>query len=121
VRFSEAEWRLMTALWVKSPASARDVHDAVAPDTGWAYTTVKTMLDRLVEKGALGVETPRHAASYTPLVSQKDGRRSAVRTLLDQAFGGSPAPLVAHLLNDQRLSKRDREEIARMLKGESSS
>jgi BlaI family transcriptional regulator, penicillinase repressor len=117
VRFSEAEWRLMTVLWAKSPATGRDVHDAVIAETGWAYTTVKTMLDRLVEKGALAVETPRHAAHYRPVVSRADGRRSAVRTLLDQAFGGSPAPLVAHLLNDQRLSKRDRDEITRMLNG----
>lgn len=116
MRFSDAEWRVMTALWAAGPASARDVHDLTAPETGWAYTTVKTMLDRLVEKGALSSEMRRNVAQYAPLVSQEEGRRSAVRSLLDQAFGGAPGPLVAHLLADRKLSKRDREEIARLVK-----
>lgn len=116
MRFSEAEWRLMTVLWAKSPASARDVHDAVAPETGWAYTTVKTMLDRLVEKGALSAEQPRLAAQYTPRVTQREGRRSAIRTLIDQAFGGSVGPLVAELVADERLSAADRAELGRMVR-----
>lgn len=109
----------MTALWARNPASARDVHDAVSADTGWAYSTVKTMLSRLVEKGALAVEMVRNAAQYTPNVSQEAGRRSALRTLINQAFGGSAAPLMAQLLGDDALSARDRAELSRLLQAAS--
>ncbi len=121
MKFSDAEWRLMTALWARNPASARDVHDAVSADTGWAYSTVKTMLSRLVEKGALAVEMVRNAAQYTPNVSQEAGRRSALRTLINQAFGGSAAPLMAQLLGDDALSARDRAELSRLLQAASPS
>ncbi len=115
MKFSDAEWRLMTALWARNPASARDVHDAVLADTGWAYSTVKTMLSRLVEKGALAVVMVRNAAQYTTNVSQEAGRRSALRTLINQAFGGSATPLMAQLLGDDALSAADRAELSRLL------
>mgnify|MGYP002390148889 CR=1 FL=1 len=50
---SDAEWKVMRALWARHPATARELLDALAADTGWAYTTLRTLLARLVEKGAV--------------------------------------------------------------------
>ncbi len=53
MKLTEPEWIITNALWDKHPAKARDVVERLPSSVGWAYTTVKTMLDRLVEKRAV--------------------------------------------------------------------
>ena len=113
---SEAEWKVMNAVWARSGAvSARDVHDALAGSTRWAYTTVKTLLDRLVAKGALSARKAGHVSIYRARLPRQRAVAAAARTLADRAFGGAVAPLVHHLLGSHALSARDRAEIRRML------
>ncbi|MCE9596112.1 MAG: BlaI/MecI/CopY family transcriptional regulator [Planctomycetes bacterium] len=115
MHLSEAEWKLMHALWETAPRSARDVHGAVAEETGWAYTTVKTMLDRLVEKGALRSKMRSNQSFYSPSVTQQDARTTALRALLDRAFGGALGGLVAHMADDDELSAKERTEVEALL------
>lgn len=115
MQLSEAEWKLMSVLWRAAPASARDVHDALAESSGWAYTTVKTMLDRLVEKGALRPKARGKQTFYTPTVSQDEARSTAVQTLVDRAFEGKLTTLVAHMADDAELSAKDRAELESLL------
>ena len=112
---SEAEWKVMNALWDRAPATAREVHGAVTPDTGWAYSTVKTLLTRLVEKGAVSVEQRSSLGIFSPKVDRREARRSAVRGLLGRAFGGTFSALLHHIVDDERLSLRDRETLSRLL------
>jgi len=113
---SEAEWKVMKCLWDRHPASTRDVLEVVHAETGWAYTTVKTMLARLVEKGAVKARTRANTSMYEPLVARDEARRSAVRALLDRAFDGVSGSLVHFMIDDQTLSKKDRAELAQMLR-----
>lgn len=115
-KLSDAEWTVMNAVWQGSPASAREVLRRTHGATGWAYTTVKTLLDRLVEKGVLAVEKRGNTGHYEPLVSRPQARGSALRSLLDKAFDGAFVPLLQHLVAEERLSKRDRAELARLLR-----
>lgn len=108
----------MNALWERHPASAREVSEAVRAQTGWAYTTVRTLLSRLAAKGAVKARHEGNASVYEPLLSRKQARRSAVRSLLERAFGGSVAPFVQFLVAEERLSKRDREAILDALRRE---
>lgn len=120
MRLSETEWKVMNSVWSRGRATARDVHDELLPDTGWAYTTVKTMLTRLADKGAVTVSKEGNASVYEPAVTRDDARHSAVRGLLDRAFDGAFGPFLHHLLNEEKLSKRDRAELRRMLDEEES-
>jgi len=106
----------MNVVWEKQTASARDVLEALEDDTDWAYTTVKTMLARLVEKGALKVRLRANTSLYEPLVTRKQARRSAVRALAERAFDGAFAPLLHFLVSEQKLSPRQREELLKLLK-----
>jgi predicted transcriptional regulator len=110
----------MDALWRRGEATARDVHDDLHDETGWAYTTVKTMLDRLVEKGALAgakPDSPSRSATYRPLLARKQARLQAALGLVERAFGGSPAPLVHFLIESEIMSDADRTELmARLAK-----
>jgi predicted transcriptional regulator len=106
----------MRAVWALGGAvTARAVREALATDTAWAYTTVKTMLDRLVEKGALAVSAEGPASLYRPKLSRTRAVSAAVAELVRRAFDGAPAPLAHHLIRRGRLSRRDREELRRLL------
>ena len=94
MHLSDTEWKAMSAIWRKHPATARDVLEQVEEETGWAYTTVKTILSRLVEKGALKVRMRANTSIYEPLVSREVARHSAVSSLLERAFDGAFGPMV---------------------------
>src|SRR5262245_15131617 len=115
LRLSDAEWTVMSAIWERSPASARDVLEAAGPATGWAYTTVKTILDRLVEKQALKTRRRANVILYEPRVTRVAARAAAVRSLVDRAFEGAFGSLVQHMLTEERLSARERAELRALL------
>ena len=115
LKLSDAEWTVMQAVWAGAPASARDVLDRVGRDTGWAYTTVKTLLARLVEKDALSVRMRGNVSLYEPLITRRQAQVAALRSLVEKAFDGTVGSLVHHLITEAKLSSRDRRALARML------
>lgn len=115
MRLSETEWRVMNVLWDHGPRSARQVLDEVGDATEWAYTTVKTILSRLAEKGAVSVSMRGNASVYAPEVTRDDARRSALRGLLDRAFDGTFGSLIHHLVEDETLTAGDRRELRTLL------
>ena len=115
MKLSDSEWTVMNAVWAGSPASARDVLERTVDETHWAYTTVKTTLARLVEKGVLAERKRANTSLYDPLVTRDQARHSAVRLLLDKAFDGAFGPLLQHLVAKEKLSRKDRRKLAAML------
>ena len=109
---TDAEWKVMRCLWERAPATARDVCDRL--NTGWAYTTVKTFLDRLAEKGAVRVRRRGSVAVYTPATTRAQARRAAVRSLAAKAFDGAVGPMVHFLVG--KLSAKERAEVRRLLR-----
>ena len=115
MRLTEAEWMVMQVIWRWHPTTAREVLDALAGRTTWAYSTVKTILTRLVEKGALSVRKRANTSRYEPLVSRDEARHVAVRALIDRAFDGSFAPLLRFLLEEEELPAPERKAVADLL------
>ena len=100
MRFSDAEWRVMQVLWQHAPVTARDILEHLGPKAEWAYTTVKTMLTRLVAKGAVGEELRANVAIYQPKVTRLSARRSAVRSLVERHREYTGSTVAARLLAD---------------------
>ena len=115
MKLSDTEWTVMNQVWRRSPVSARDVLEAVEGETEWAYTTVKTILSRLVDKGALHVRKRANTSLFQPRISREKARRSAVKSLLEKAFDGTFGSLVQHMMTEERLSAQDRKKLAAML------
>jgi predicted transcriptional regulator len=115
---SDAEWKVMHAVWTKAPVTARQVRERLPKGTRWAYTTVKTFLDRLVEKGALLAERQGGATVYTPRLSRQKARHAAVRALAEKAFDGAVGPMMHFLLEDRKLTAKERAELRRALREE---
>ncbi len=119
MKLTEPEWLIMNALWEKHPVKARDVVERLPSTVNWAYTTVKTMLDRLVEKKVVGKSKRGNVGLYEPLVSRRQARRTAMRIMLDQAFDGAFGPMIHFLVEDEKLSAEQRKELIKILSGKS--
>jgi predicted transcriptional regulator len=115
-RISEAEHEVMEVLWADSPLGAADVASRVDPGRGWSDRTVKTMLSRLLAKGAIAHEEDGRRYLYRPAVSRQAFLARESGRLLDRMFGGRVTPLVAHLAEQKRLTPADIEEIEALLK-----
>jgi predicted transcriptional regulator len=115
-RISDAEHAVMEALWERSPLTAAEVCDAVCRPKGWTMPTVKTLLARLVAKGAVETEPQGRRFLYRPLMARADYVGGESRRLVDRLFGGRAAPLFAHLAEAEALSDDDLAEIERLLK-----
>jgi BlaI family penicillinase repressor len=119
MKLTQAEWQIMNALWEKHPATARDIMSRLPKDVKWAYTTLKTMLSRLVEKKAVSEQKQANTSIYEPLISQRKARLSAFRSLLDQSFDGAMGPLMHFLLQEQKLNTKQKQELIEILQNES--
>ena len=115
MKLSDAEWQIMNSLWDSHPASARQVGDRLPETVSWAYTTIKTMLTRLVEKGAVSERKEGNVSIYEPLVTRQQARRTALAELADQAFDGAFGPLVHFLFEEQKLSAKQRKQLLHSL------
>ena len=116
MKLNDSEWTVMQALWAQDGAvTARDVHAAVEAETEWSYSTVRTLLSRLAAKDAVAEDRRGKQLVYAPRLPRDDARRSAVRSLLDKAFGGTFGSLVQHIAEEERRSPRDRAELQRLL------
>jgi len=114
-RISEAEWAVMDVIWRNSPLTAQDVVDKLAEPRDWSPRTVKTMLNRLVKKKALRFERQGRVYSYYAIVSREVCVAAQSASFLNRVFSGSVAPLMAHFVEHHRLSKKDIEELKRIL------
>ncbi len=115
-RISEGEHAIMEVLWAEAPLTASEVAERIEPGRDWSDRTVKTMLSRLLAKGALVHEEDGRRYLYRPAVDREDYLAGESGRLVDRLFGGRAAPLVAHLAGQNRLSGEDIAEIEALLK-----
>ena len=114
-RISDAEWTVMKVVWQLETATAKQVVEALAGDAAWKPKTIHTLLSRLVQKGVLATEKPAREYLFRPLVSEEECRRAASRSFMTRVFDGKITPFLACFLADQKLSRKEIEEIRSIL------
>lgn len=139
---SDAESQIIRTLWARHPLSAEDIlaallsqhaqgramrnpppagveeagDDPTLPsDAGWQLGTVKTLLNRMLNKGALQAQRDGRRYLYAPLVAREDWEQRESLGLLDRVFGGRLSPLVAHFSAQRKLNPEDAEALRRLL------
>lgn len=115
-RISDAEHMVMEVLWQNAPLTATDVAERLSDSQGWTLPTVKTLLSRLLTKGALAAETEGRKFIYRPVIARTHYVSTESRRLVDRLFGGKLSPLVAHLAEQEALTADDIAEIEALLK-----
>ena len=111
----ETEWDILEALWQRERGTAREIGELLTKKRGWAVSTVKTLLDRMVQKGLVSARQVGNVWEYTPAVRPIEARRSAWTELVEKAFGGAVAPALHFLAKDAKLSKKDLAELRALL------
>jgi len=115
-KISETEWEIMRVVWAAHPITAAGIIERLtAADATWHPKTARTLLARLVQKGALGYEAHGRSYVYTPLVTERECVSAASESFLARVFGGSLKPLLAHFVEQRRLSKGELAELRRLL------
>ena len=115
MQISEAESLVMESLWQRHPMTAEEVVAALAERQPWQEATVKTLLNRLLNKGAIAAEKDGRRYLYSPLLRREDWVLGESESLLARLFDGRVAPLVAHFSRHRRLSASDVAELRRLV------
>ena len=115
LQFGRLQHRIMHILWAQKKVSARAITDALNEDETVAHSTVQTLLRKLEVKGAVAHEVDERTFLFFPLVEEHKAKKSATRQLIDRVFGGSIAGLMAHLLENEKISKTELEEIRKRI------
>jgi BlaI family penicillinase repressor len=115
IQISEAEAVVMEVLWLQHPLGADEVVARLSAQRDWAEPTIKTLLNRLLNKGAIAAQKEGRRFLYSPLVQRDAWVLEESSSLLDRLFEGRVAPLVAHFSQHQKLSKADVTELRQLL------
>lgn len=114
-QISDAEWKVMKALWAHAPISVNDLCSHLAPAKQWHPKTVRTMLIRLTKKRVVAAIVQDGVYHYSPTVSREECSRSATDSFIDRVFDGALAPMVAHFASRRPLSVDERRELKKLL------
>lgn len=112
---SRSEWKVMTIIWKKKACAARDVYQEAGNSHGWAPSTVKTMLRRLVEKGYLKTTQIGNSFLYEPTRPALRPLLRSADELLARAMDGTVGPLLAHMVKRSQLSREDIADLRSLL------
>lgn len=115
VKISEAEWEVMSVLWDNAPRPSTEIVQEVSSRKGWHSRTIRTLLDRLVQKGAVAVHSERRPALYRPKLSREDCIRQESQSFLDRVFGGEPASMLLHLVQQVELTPAEIQKLKKIL------
>jgi predicted transcriptional regulator len=112
---AKSEWSLMEALWHRGQATASALQADLRSSQGWAYSTVKTMLDRLVEKGYVKSRRVGNVYEYSPRIRRGAVVARTIDDLAERVLAGSVSPLIHRLVESRRLNDEEIRELRRML------
>ncbi len=115
-RITEAEWEVMNVVWERAPVAAATIVEVLVGQKGWTLATVRTLLRRLVNKGALEQQLDGKRYLYTARVSMEACVRKESDTFWDRVLGRAPSETIVHLVRKANLTAKDIQELRRILK-----
>ncbi len=115
VELTQAEWEIMKVVWEKEPCAAGTVQETMAKKRDRAYSTVKTTMDRMAEKGFLQIERIRNLQLFRSCISDVDAKRGEFRKMLKRAFDGALTPMMQFLIEHEGLSKKQASQLRKLV------
>ena len=113
---TEGEWAIIRAVWDHEPCAAPTVQEALQGRKGWTYSTVKTMMDRMVAKGLLRTERIRNLILYRSATTRKQAQSGEIMRAAKRAFDGALTPMMQFLLDTSELSPEQLNELEALIK-----
>ena len=115
MKISEAESVILEFLWQAGPAAAEEIIAGASADKDWKPATVKTLLNRLLTKGAITANKDGRRYIYGAAISRGDFVFERGKGLIDRFFGGRVAPFISHFSEQGTLSPEDIKELKTLI------
>jgi len=112
---TQAEWQIISAVWDNEPCAAPTIQEALDKKKGWSYSTVKTLMDRMVKKSLLKTKRIRNLILYRSAVTRPQAQRSEIMRTVKRAFDGALTPMMQFLLENNKLSKEELDELQKLI------
>lgn len=112
---SESEWEIMNVLWDKAPQTANDIILSLQESTNWKPKTIRTLLDRLVQKDVVGVNKDQRVYTFYPLYSQEECQRAETESFIKRIYGGTMKSMLVQFIHEDTLSDDDINELRTIL------
>ena len=113
---TEAEWEIIQVVWEREPCAAPEVQEELVARRKWTYSTVKTLMDRMVAKGLLTTERIRNLILYRAAISQQEAQRGELMRTVKRAFGGAFTPMMQFMLESDTLSRKELGALQEMIR-----
>ena len=113
---TEGEWAIITAVWLNQPCAAPAVQEKLEKRKSWSYSTVKTMMDRMVDKGLLKTKRMRNIILYRAAITRSQAQKSEIRRTLKRAFDGALTPMMQFMLDHNRISAKQLSQLESMIR-----
>ncbi len=113
---TEGEWAIIQAVWDNEPCATPTVQEELEAQKNWTYSTVKTMMDRMVAKGLLKPEKIRNLILYRSAITRTEAQTGEIMRAVKRAFDGALTPMMQFLLDSDSLSKEQLGELETMIK-----
>jgi len=110
------EWASIQAVWDNEPCAAPTIQEELEKKTGWSYSTVKTMMDRMVAKGLLTTRRIRNLILYSSVITKKEAQKGEIMRAVKRAFGGAMTPMMQFLLDSKSLTEEELDQLEAMIK-----
>lgn len=120
VELTEAEWPVIKVVWETEPCTAPAVREKLHKSTGWTYSTVRTLMDRMVVKGVLKAKKEGKITIYNSAITRRQAQRGELFYTLKHAFNGSLAPMVQCLLESKDLNETELAKIEALIRDKKS-
>ncbi len=114
-KIAESEWRVMQILWENGPQTANDVVEALSGKVKWKSRTIKTLISRLVKKGAVKVTEEGYRYRYSAAVDESACIRSETKSFVRRVYQGAMKPALAAFLEDADLSIEEINDLQKIL------
>ena len=112
---SNSEWKIMKILWQTSKLTLRQIYEKTGAAEGWSYTTVRTLVTRLVEKEAVAADKSGANFKYYPLLSENECKNSEVKNFIDKVFDGKKSTLMVSLTKDSKLTEDETKTLMSLI------
>ncbi|MFA6309131.1 MAG: BlaI/MecI/CopY family transcriptional regulator [Clostridia bacterium] len=112
---SKTEWVVMKAIWTYAPCTSRKIIDELSKSTKWKPKTIKSMINMLVKKNAVGVKDEEKAYIYYPLVTEEECVKSESKSFLDRVFAGKTNAAIANFIKSEKMSDEEIDQLRKIL------
>ncbi len=115
IELTEAEWTVIKAVWDSEPCTAPAIQEKLFKQTAWTYSTVRTLMDRMVAKGLLQADKEKNVTLYRTAVTREQAQRGELLYALKHAFNGALTPMVQCLLDTNDVSRAELDQLKQLI------